>query len=448
LPNAPANSDVLSLRIDGAAKTTIYLSVSWQPDQGKTFGYRIVKRLDEKGILVVGDVKRLDTMDLDRIARIMRGANGFICVLPFRPNNACKTSEPMLDELRVAIRLGLPVAVLADDQIKVAKHHNGQNLTLRFPDGTEIDIPSNLARLVNSYYFGDEPSEEVRIGELAGFLQGCSSHTVTPPYAFLVTRLQPDFELPRHAIVAAVQNAAGIPCIWVDSKNVETNFPTDTIARVRHLIKHSTFVVAEISLTDEHNTQDNPSRAHEIGLATAFGKQIILAAHTPRRAPYHGVIASQLIWWDNETDLYQQLRTQLHTERATTGRHVYNWDLPTADPRYVLTLPRVDFQNDPARAWTPPRNFELPEWLGWFYAGSFSLLVICAAVLLKRFIDYDGTLDLVAILAGVTTFLFSSSLSNKLYRVLGSVSFLRWLIPLCAFLLLCATIVLVALKKS
>ena len=53
----------LKLNLEPAPKGTVYLSVSWQPDKGKDFGYRVIRRLDEAGYLVIGDTKGYDEMD-------------------------------------------------------------------------------------------------------------------------------------------------------------------------------------------------------------------------------------------------------------------------------------------------------------------------------------------------------------------------------------------------
>jgi hypothetical protein len=427
----------LTLKLDASPKATLYLSISWQPDAGKDFGYKLIKELDDRRIQLVGDPKGFDDMDPARLRRVMDGCDGCVSVLPYRPDKPTLTSSDMIDELKIAVDFGLPVAVFCDKRIGVKQEKTNDHTVYKFVDGTTVSVPQALQKMVVAYEHGVERSESIKLIELADFIDGLSrSVGKVPKYGFLITRLQPDFSLPRKACVAAVVRSTGFPCLWIDAPNYSTNID-DTIERVKLLIKHSEFVVAEISLTAENPDFDNPSRAHEIGLATAFGKEVIPVSHDPRRHPYHGIVSGHVVWWQDEAELYDNLVERLHSKRGTIGRHVYNWDLPDGES----SLPPAQFVNDAANSWQPPSSLQLPTYLSWMFAGSFSIIVFCLALLLRKFVGYDDTLDLAAILAAVTTFLFSSRISDAIHRQLCSLMFLRWLIPLTAAIIFGATIV-------
>lgn len=429
-------SKKLTLKLDRSPKSTLYLSVSWQPDAGKDFGYKLVKQLDERRVLLVGDPKGFDNMDPARLRRVMDGCDGCISVLPYRPEKPSLTSPYMIDELKIAVEFGLPVAVFCDKRIGVKYEKTNDGTVYRFVDGSTVVVPQALQKHVVAYDHGVERSENITLINLADFVDGLN-RTIgkVPKYGFLITRLQPDFSLPRQACVAAVAQSTGFPCLWIDAPDYTTNI-NDTVERVKLLIKHSEFVVAEISLTAENPNFDNPSRAHEIGLATAFGKDVIPVSHDPRRHPYHGIVSGHVVWWQDEKELFDNLTERLHSKRGTIGRHVYNWDL--ADES---TLQPAHFVHNTADSWQPPSTLQLPSHVSWAFACSFSLIVFCLALLLRKFVGYDDTLDLAAILAAVTTFLFSSRISDAIHRHLCSLMFLRWLIPLVAAIILGATIV-------
>ena len=438
-----SNSDIdFVLRFDTAPEGTIYLSVSWQPDSGKDFGYRIIQKLDEEKYLAVGDVKGFAEMDTARLRRIMRQADAFLSLLPFRPDKQSKTSGFMLDELELAVDLELPIGILYDTRIApaITDESGKDSVVVATKDGRQITIPRKRLVLLSSFDFGVRKSEELQLVELADFLRKATARqSLIRPYAFLISRLQPDFRLPRKACLAAAERGSGMPCYWIDSQDYRSNVD-DTIERARLLIKHATFVVAEISLTDENPDFDNPSRAHEIGLATAYGKTVFPVSHAPRRHPYHGLVAQQLVWWDSEEDLYEKLVSAVNAKRDSIGRHVYNWELEGVDGGQMpqFRSPRFEPEED---HWQPPANASENQVQSWIYAVSFGVIVFTVALLLRHGVGYDDSLDLAAILAGVVTFMFSSRISRSIHSSLTRIRYLRWLIPMIAALLLAATII-------
>ncbi len=436
------NSDIdFVLRFETAPKGTVYLSVSWQPDSGKDFGYKVIRKLDEERYLAVGDVKGFADMNTARLRRIMGQADAFLSLLPFRPDKPLKTSGFMLDEIQLAVELGIPIGILYDARISpVITDEPGRDSVVVATSDRQITIPRERLALLTPFDFGVRRSEELQLVELAEFLRKVTTRqSVVGPYAFLISRLQPDFRLPREACLAAAERGSGVPCYWIDSEDYRSNVD-DTIDRARLLIKHATFVVAEISLTDENPDFDNPSRAHEIGLATAYGKVVFPVSHAPRRHPYHGLVDQQLVWWDDEEDLFEKLVAAVHAKRGLIGRHVYNWELERVDKGQMpqFRSPRFEPEGD---RWQPPTNAAENQTQGWIYAVSFGVIAFTVALLLRHGVGYDDSLDLAAILAGVATFMFSSRISRSIQSALTRIRYLRWLIPWIAALLLAATIV-------
>lgn len=429
-----------TLRFESAPKGTIYLSVSWQPDAGKDFGYRLIRWLDEAEYLAIGDTKGFAEMDSARINRIMSHADAFLSLLPYRPDKPSKTSAFMLDELEFAVELGLPIGIIYDVRIgpSITDEPSKDSVLIDMPDGRQVIVPREQMVVFSAFEFGVRKSEELQLVELSESLDKVRSpESGIRPYAFLICRLQPDFQLPREACLIAAERGSGIPCYWIDSKDYASNID-DTVERARLLIKNASFVIAEISLTDENPDFDNPSRAHEIGLATAYRRKVFPVSHVPRRHPYHGLVVRQLVWWESEEDLFQSLFEAVHAERASIGRHVYNWELEDGGYTPRFRAPRFEPDGVP---WQPPMTTEGNHVQSWVYAVSFGVIVFSVALILRHGVGYDDTLDLVAILAGVMTFMFSSRISRRVYAVLSNVKYLRWLVPTIASLLLVATVV-------
>lgn len=148
-----------------------------------------------------------------------------------------------------------------------------------------------------------------------------------PPYAFFIGRLERDFAQARAAIRTAVEDAAGIPFLWVDDGRHRTNVP-GVRERTRLLLAHATFVVADLTLGPESPAQENPSRAHEIGMSMAYSKPLVLTSQEPRRHPYYSVGDLQLTFWETEDELERVIRSWIAAERPLVARQVFNANPP------------------------------------------------------------------------------------------------------------------------
>jgi len=195
-----------------------------------------------------------------------------------------------------------------------------------------------------------EPSDTVaRIAaELDIPVYANASREITPnpsrirPYAFLIGRLERDFTHAREAIRAAVESEAGIACLWSDDGRHRTNVAS-VRERTRLLIKHATFVIAELTLGVESPDRENPSRAHEIGLAIGYGRKLMLSSQEPRRYPYFSIADLQMTFWDTEDELEQQVRAWIRVERDSVARTVFNANptIFTFDPKRRYIGPRT-----------------------------------------------------------------------------------------------------------
>lgn len=180
-----------------------------------------------------------------------------------------------------------------------------------------------------------------------------ASREITPdptrirPYAFLIGRLERDFAHAREAIRAAVENEAGIVCLWSDDGRHRMHVAS-VRERTRLLIKHATFVIAELTLGVESPERENPSRAHEIGLAIGYERKLMLSSQEPRRYPYFSIADLQMTFWDTEDELEQQVRAWIRLERDFVARMVFNAK-PTA------------FTFDPKRSYISPRTKALVD---------------------------------------------------------------------------------------
>lgn len=219
------------------------------------------------------------------------------------------------------------------------------------------------------------PSDEHRLRRIAGACAGCISvaaerppvpHlkftnfgpelenyiaglTGTPAYAFFIGRLERDFTHAREALRAAVEAEAGMTLLWSGDGCHRT--PTDSVrADTEMLLKHAAFVIADLSLGVENPQHENPSRAHEIGLSSAFARPLLLCSREPRRYPYFSIGDLQMFFWSDERDLHERAVAWICAHRAEIARTVANTRLP--EPR----IRAATFTFDPERRYLWPEN--------------------------------------------------------------------------------------------
>jgi hypothetical protein len=205
-----------------------------------------------------------------------------------------------------------------------------------------LDVTSGAVRL------GGEVFHEHDADALAGWLvERLQSAPAIPNYAFFVGRLERDFGQARSAIRAAVEEEAGVTCLWADDGRFRTNL--DSVREsTRELIRHAAFVIADLTLGPESPHQENPSRAHEIGLAIAYEKPLMLCSQEPRRYPYYSIGDMQMTFWQDEEELAACVRAWIAAHPRLVRRHVLNTALPGS------RLATSSFRFDPSKRFIGP----------------------------------------------------------------------------------------------
>ena len=164
-------------------------------------------------------------------------------------------------------------------------------------------------------------------------------------YGFYIGRLERDFAHAREAIRCAVEAAAGMNFLWIDDGCHTTNVESIR-ERTRLLIQHAEFVAADLTLGTENPRHENPSRAHEIGMAMAYGRPVFLSSQEPRRYPYFSIADMQMVFWASEDELEAAARGWLRAHQQTLVRRVLNYSLSHArlkEPRFRLAPERRFF---------------------------------------------------------------------------------------------------------
>ena len=142
------------------------------------------------------------------------------------------------------------------------------------------------------------------------------------------------------------------------------------------MIKHATFVIADLTLGVESPRQENPSRAHEIGMAIAYERPLMLSSQEPRRYPYFSIGDLQMTFWDTEDELQRQTRDWVRAHAEGVARRVFNHELP------VATVAPAAFAYDGKRRYIGPNTRRAPEERWTNRALRAGAIAVSAAILL------------------------------------------------------------------
>lgn len=327
-------------------KADVYLSCGkWNESAAQ-----LVKRFDEAYVRVVGDVTDLHR-DEERVLRIMRACSGLVVLLSERPSEDSTTYSFLVRDLRIGAELEIPLLIFKEEGVILDINKRADIVTLQFGGSEQVTVPAgqvygSLKYDANSSLQPDETFDAF----LAEVLK--PSDRITP-YAFFVGRLERDFTQAREAIRTAVENEAGIPFLWADDGRHITNLES-VRERTRLLLQHASFVVADLTLGVESPDRENPSRAHEIGMAIAYDRKLLLLSQEPRRYPYFSIGDLQMVFWSTESDLEYKVREWVRNYRDCLGRTIWNHRLKETGHEPKIAPLRFHF--DPNQRYIGPKT--------------------------------------------------------------------------------------------
>jgi hypothetical protein len=357
----------------------------------------LLRGLDGAGLQVVGDFTCPD-LPPSQWERIVRGCTGVVAVVT-HDAIAAERASVLAERLRCVSDLGLPLLLVADDLnlLRASPTH------VSLSDGSRVDIHSE--RRFGPCVILDGPGYQLDIGcQTAKFAKTAARiKAVQPPYAFFIGRLERDFLHAREALRLAVRSELGIECLWSDDGT--RRVAIDSVrATTQELIRGATFIIADLTLGPENPRHENPSRAHEIGLASAYGKTLMLCSREPRRYPYFSIGDLQMFFWTDEQDLFDRASAWLRSNRDALGRKVLNETLAQWDPAHerYATLPPFQFDPERAYCWRGDRPFSDCE--VWATAASAAALMFALPYLAGVPVQVGGVLLALAALAAAAVF--------------------------------------------
>ena len=327
--------DRFTLELLGAQRADVYLSGADQSARA----WRLVRALDEESVRAVAARSDIHT-DGRQLCGVMGRCSGMAAAMPAREAEPSSTDPGVVRDLRQAVELQLPLALVAETGVRVGVEQG----VLRV--GAADPIP-----LADSAIVHFEEDADAAVAWLLA--RGQARGEPTPPYAYLIGRLERDFAHARDAIRAAVESEAGIPCLWSDDGAHRTDVES-VRERTRLLIRDACFVIADLTLGPENPEHENPSRAHEIGMAIGYDREIMLCSQEPRRYPYFSIGDMQMTFWTDEAELERSVANWIRATPGLFRRRVLNHELPQRDPEYEPRIPKPAFRFDRRQRFVGP----------------------------------------------------------------------------------------------
>lgn len=207
---------------------------------------------------------------------------------------------------------------------------------------------------------------DVRIAQSLGIPLFESDADLLParpqPYAFLAVRIHGDFALIRAAIGDAVERTLGMPCVWYDDPRVITR-DCGVRERTQAIIRHCALFVADVTYSPNNPDYDSPNTAHEIGMALAYERPVILTCQEPRRDLYFSAGDLHTLFWENEQELNAEAAACFRSRYSRLGRQVLNLDLEPNPSGFSGSYPRYRFAMDWSRNYLAPFTGPRRSWI-------------------------------------------------------------------------------------
>jgi hypothetical protein len=249
---------------------------------------KVVAAMHRFGVRIVRDAPRRE-MDLDRIRGLMRSCCGVIALVPHRGG---KTSGFILDEVRLAIELKLPLWLIVDAGLSL------HELVPQAASAASVEIAdADLEREDALRAAGQDFVESLRA-------------PAEPAYCFLGHVYRKERALTYRLAGQCVEAVAGMPCHIADDMYGDTMQP-----RIVDMIGAATYAIFDIS---DDNAEPALNTCIEAGIALGAGVPMFLIARGARRDPPFMFRNLQVSFYEDELELLGIVRRASLEHRRIT----------------------------------------------------------------------------------------------------------------------------------
>lgn len=128
----------------------VFVSRSWREEEAQKPD-AICRKLIRSGFRLIGDSKDWKHFDgASRIKEIIESCGAMVAIVPFRPYEPPKTSKYILQEIDIALSLGVPCLVIADEEVPIDEAIAGRAIDRRVMRTSELDGDMKYAMLASS----------------------------------------------------------------------------------------------------------------------------------------------------------------------------------------------------------------------------------------------------------------------------------------------------------
>jgi hypothetical protein len=313
------------LRVDTGARASLYVSAP----------RRLLDDGAARPLLQYLDARRLElicspTDDATDVERSISSCCGLLVILP----NSLMRDERSERDLRVASSLGLASFIC--------------RVSASGPSGATSPAVLEFDAVNGRFRDNEHACFELFLDQIMNREQR------DRPFAFLAVRIHPDFRLVREAIGDAVENILGIPCVWFDDPRVIAP-ECGVRERTRLMIRSCSLFIADLTFSPNNPNHDSPNTAHEIGMALAYERPVVLTCQEPRRDLYFCAGDLHTLFWRDEQQLRSEMTACFRSRYSKFGRRLLNLELEPNAEGFSGIFPRYRFEMD----W--PQRYRAPS---------------------------------------------------------------------------------------
>lgn len=286
---------------DPRTSRDVYVSASWRSEDSAS-AVAVCRRLRHEGLRMIGDSKDQKGFRSDRIKTIIESCGAFVAIIPFRNSEADAFADRgaykyFLTEIGLARSANMPMAVIADDRIRLDEAARGLRVLPMRLDATEC-------------------SKEIELA-VAGLAQDWRPPS-SPQYIFLSVALESAHASLAHPARELIERVTGMATIT--GQEVRTA-PVDQA--IMDSLTQAHFVVADLSGPDDASF--NLDVCIEVGMARAKGVSYEVFANGPQRRPPFMLGRPQLQAYADDLELLGKLHRVVRDYR----RRLIGAELPT-----------------------------------------------------------------------------------------------------------------------
>ncbi len=267
----------------------IYLSRTWREHEA-AFAEHVSMAFADADFRLIGDSQDQNVESKRRVTQIMESCGGLLAILPHRTDEPSGTSPHMIDEIHWAAEMGLPFAVICEnDAIAVPEALEDQAVEVLTIDPTLAPEQIAAAAQATAAKLNVEWREPKK-----------------RQYVFFATDFDAEHQRRKEIIRGLIERVTAMPCLIGDE--IEGAGAISVQQRITHLIQGAHVVVADI-------TADNLNTIYEAGIARGAGVTTLLISGDERHNPPYMLTDQQVFFYRDDVEMLGRVNKLIYPFR-------------------------------------------------------------------------------------------------------------------------------------